>query len=520
MAEVKVNIGASVTGFQRGIREAIEGLNHFREHAKEVGKEVAKSVGGKDLAQILVPATATAAVAAFGVALVEAARKGIEAFSEFEQLTLRLKYNLANPNLAKPIAEALEKGSGAAGTAAERTSAYTTLLQAGIQPGAEEGKEEVKDEPKTEEMEVGGKKIIVEIIPPQGQKSGPEIGAGKILDALDQWAAKNGETQSQMAETLRVIHDRGADAGDGMTRALVSFKGLDQALAPQLAAFQAKQQPEQAAAHLEAVEKEKEYRAKHKFGAIGGFETQTELNEYAKLHKEATTTAPAATAVDMVKAHAINFQDILKAIVAGAPKGAVQEEAGTFKGHVDNLMARFDELEKAIGAALAPDLEMLMSEITEALPGLTAQFIDVAVEIERDVIPILTAFGKALGDAVNLLTRNQKKGGAEDVTWVSALQARGSIDVAGHYAYGHQEGETEEGDKDDRTKELNVEKDLWDKINYDALKFFHMTNPETMNLQRNVETHNTFHGMNPDGTKSIVDAQNETTRTLKKIFGP
>jgi len=530
MAEVKVNIGANVTGFQRGLHEAIEGLNHFREHAKEVGSEVAKSIGGNDLSKMLGLAGAgglTAAVAAFGVTLVEAAKKGIEAFSEFEQLTLRLKYNLNDPKLAKPILENIEKSSGAAGSTPERAAAYTTLLQAGIQPGGEDSKEEVKaDEPKTEEIEIGGKKITVEIVPPQGQLSGPELGAGKILSALDQWAAKNGESQSQMAETLRMIHDRGGDAGEGMTKALVSFKGLDQALAPQLAAYQAKQQPELAAAHLEALEKQTEYRAKHKFGKIGGFETQTELNEYTKLHKEATTTAPAATAVDMVKAHAINFQDILKAIVEGAPKGAVEEEKGTFKGHVDELAARFDELEKAIGAALAPDLEMLMSEVTSALPSLTDAIIPVATEIEKDVIPILQAFGGAIGAAIEQLKSFAEKQGEKDVEFVSRLQARGSLDVAGKYVYWHQPGETSEGDKNPITSSANFVKDMYDVDHLNLLKGLGMTAPDAMRTQNVVESHNTFAGLNADGSKPVIeaikestDAHKETTRVLRSVFG-
>ncbi len=107
----------------------------------------------------------------------------------------------------------------------------------------------------------------------------------------------------------------------------------------------------------------------------------------------------------------------------------------------DELSARFDELYKAIGAALAPDLEKLMEEFTAQLPRLTAAIEPVALELERDIVPALKAFAEALGGAARLLTGNQKKAGAGDVNFLSGLQSRGSLDVGGKYLDGHQPGQ-------------------------------------------------------------------------------
>ncbi len=287
-AELSINIGP----FQKGLHQATEGVREFSKKTAEAGKDIAKELAGNDLSKLLGLAGATAAVSAFGLALVEAGKKGIEAFRDFEKVQLRIQQNLKDRSLGAGLTANIEETSGAAGSFAERGNAAAILLEAGIQPGRD-------IESSKEKPGIGGVPGATQdasgliTLPTQEKTKALDSGTQTILHALDEWSKRNGDTQSQMAETLRMMHAGGADSGEGMTRALRSFKGLDIALQP----------------FVDAANR----------GHAG---------EQGYVPK---------TAADLLKSKQLNFQDILGAIVKSAPKDAVSEYAKTFQGHVRRI---------------------------------------------------------------------------------------------------------------------------------------------------------------------------------------
>lgn len=327
-AEVAANIGP----FERSLKQATEKAREFASQTKDAGKDVLKELTGLNLDKTLGLGLAGAA-AAFGLGLVEAVKKGMEAFSEFEQVSLRIKENLAHPEMANEITERIEKSSGAAGAFPERGTAYSILTGMGFKPEGhpEQTQEEINAANITAMQNLGkGGGALPSTTTAANQN------ADVMLKALDNWAIKNGETQDEMANTLRMLKAGGAEEGEGVTRALKSFKGLDQALQPNLENF-----------------------------------------------RKLSGTVD-ATLQDMAKAHALNFGQISTAIVAGAGHG-VEDKSHTWEGIMENLSARFTELYHAIGAALAPDLEKYAQQFTDAMPSI----IDAVTAFAESAVPEL-----------------------------------------------------------------------------------------------------------------------------------
>jgi hypothetical protein len=163
-------------------------------------------------------------------------------------------------------------------------------------------------------------------------------------------------------------------------------------------------------------------------------------------------------------------------------------------------------------------MKQFLDDVIANLPAFTKELTSVAAVLEGAAIPALEAFGGAVRAATDFLTKNQTKGGGEDVDYISMLQKRGSVDIAGEYQYGHQAGDERPGESYAK-RQINWFKDAADELQYTSMRAFHMTVPATMQLQSGVEGRNAQMGLSADG-KEIVSAVKEVVNALRDKNSP
>src|SRR5260221_1681102 len=100
--------------------------------AKEAIADIAKETGGGKLATMLGFAGGTAAVTAFGAAVVETMKGGIEEAGKFQTQAFEMGYALNNMDLGTEMTEWAEKTASSVGTAEDRIHALQSLMQSGF----------------------------------------------------------------------------------------------------------------------------------------------------------------------------------------------------------------------------------------------------------------------------------------------------------------------------------------------------------------------------------------------------
>jgi hypothetical protein len=135
MAKLEAVLDANITPFQRALDKATEKAREFGEGTADVGKDLFKSLSGLDLSKLLGIGAATYAAGKLGEALIDAAKEGYKAFSEYQDAVLRFKFTLpTRPGegafAAGRAAETAEIARGGIFGEKEMQAAALALLQA------------------------------------------------------------------------------------------------------------------------------------------------------------------------------------------------------------------------------------------------------------------------------------------------------------------------------------------------------------------------------------------------------
>ena len=184
MARLETEVTANIGPFEKALKTATEKAREFAEKAKDVTADIGKETGGGGLVKMLGLAGGAAAATAFGTAIVETVKRGLDAFSEMEQRTIRLKANFGEAG--KELDEWAEKMETAG---ISRESIERTLVS----------------------LKEGGFDL-------ETNKS--------LTQALMAEQIKTGTPMEEMGEAMRKAAAGGLDAGEGVNRLIKGFPSL------------------------------------------------------------------------------------------------------------------------------------------------------------------------------------------------------------------------------------------------------------------------------------------------------
>jgi hypothetical protein len=382
-AKLTGEVALDIAPFEKSIRQATEKAREFANKVAETGSDVAKGFTGIDLAGALKIGVVAYAVEQLAEKIKDIASESLKAFGEHESEVLSLKLNIKGAT--DEIAEGMIKTLEAMAGVGGTTAQLVSAFRS------------------LKEAGLGDSQAIA-----------------TIKDLQNEYI-KTGVTVDDYAESLRKAQAGGADQGEGLQRLLKSMPDL----APMIQA----KIDDARNSYLQSI------------GHGPGFAI-TALKPEQQAHLDLIPKTPEA----YVKEHGLNFAELLKGIHEHAPEGATDEAAATLEGKQKILAAKVEELSVTIGAALAPAMKQFLDDVIANLPAFTKELTSVAAVLEGAAIPALEAFGGAVRAATDFLTKNQTKGGGEDVDYISMLQKRGSVDIAGEYQYGHQAGDERPGE--------------------------------------------------------------------------
>ncbi len=333
-------LGLTTTQFESALNKAKgEAANFGKEvalHAKEAREQladVAKETGGGKFASMLGLAGTGVAATAFGVAVVEAMKGGLEAFGHFETKVLELKANLKDPSIAKEVTEWVESISGAGGKFDDLFGGMRSLLESGL--GLEESK--------------------------------------TLLTSFAAEAIKTGASVTELAEAFRKARAGGLDAGEGASRLLKSIPDLAPMIQPLIDQEAAK------------------FRRTHTTyqGDAGTWKmSEADQAEYEKLKSQ--------TPADYVKGKQLTTQNLEDLLNKNAPRGLIEEKKKTVEGAEAEFHQKMDVMMKNLGEALAPSFKQIMADLMTEMPKLTPLLIDFGHEVARAATWIIDHLAPAM----------------------------------------------------------------------------------------------------------------------------
>jgi hypothetical protein len=186
MARIEAEVTADIKPFERALRAAATQAREFAEKTKDVGKDVFKEAGAGKMFNMSGMSGATVAATAFGAAIIETAKEGLDAYGHLQTKVLELTANLKDPEVAEKMREFLKTLAIGAEDTDHLQAAFISLNESGL--GIEE--------------------------------------SGKLLQDLQAWALRSGEAVDGLAEAFRRASAGGLDAGEGASRLLKSIAGL------------------------------------------------------------------------------------------------------------------------------------------------------------------------------------------------------------------------------------------------------------------------------------------------------
>lgn len=368
-AKIEAELSANIAPFRRELEKATEKLREFGAKAKEIGTDILKETGGHDMAKMLGLGGATVAITAFGVALVEAVHKGLEAYGEFEQRVLKTELNVPGitHEQATERTEADDKLAGAPGTAADIGAAKTQLREAGLAESQTESQ-------KAETPSIGGVSGAhmegnITVLPAVTKALEQMHTVDSVWKDLANYQVKSGVNQVEAAAAVRKILERSGDTSENLSRLFSVLPGLGKEI-------QTRQQAD-----------------KDKFLASLSVQERSHPSaatseQWQKMEKQSPS--------DYYKEKGGGPNELLEMIHKLTKGDEVEKYSHTLQGVMADVAARFELLNTAIGAALAPDLEKMMHEFAGALPEMTT---DIG-EIAKSVLP---AFHDGLTNCTKLL---------------------------------------------------------------------------------------------------------------------
>lgn len=379
MAKLEVEIASNIGPFERALAKATAKAREFGTQVKEVGTDILKETAGHDLSHMMGVAGAAAAVTAFGVALVEAVHKGLEAYGEFEQRVLKTELNV--PGITHEEAtektEADDKLAGAPGSAAEISSAKLQLREAGLPEGETEAK-------KAETPSIGGVSGAhmegnITVLPAVTKAVEQMHTVDSVWQDLANYQIKSGVSQVAAAESIRKLIERSGDTGENMARVITQLPDLDKEIRKRM-----------------EVDKQKF------LGSLSSEQRKdpTEVKKWQDMEKQ--------TPAEYMKEKGGGTNELLN-LVHGLTQGnEVEKYSHTLQGVMADVAAKFEQLNTAIGGALAADFEKYAHEFADALPTMTADITDIA----KSVLP---AFHDGLASCTKLLDDLYQKFSPEKV---------------------------------------------------------------------------------------------------------
>ena len=308
MAHLKAEVDANITPFQKKLKEASE---KAREFAKEAGKtlnDVGKETGMGGLTKMLGLAGGTVAVTAFGVALVEAIKGGLEEAGKFETQVFEMGTALKDMDLGKEMTEWAEKTDSSVGTATERIQAMKSLLQSGLDA----------DQAKAQ------------------------------FQSFADMVAGAGGNIAEMAEGFRHMSvGQGEEKTSGMQRLMKGSGAMEEVVRDDKAAYE-----RQLKEHLSGIPR---------IMATSGQVEEEEAN-LKRVHGMSLT--------DYVKEF-IKPEDMKGMMSNTRYTGSAAKKGDTYEGKLAQLQQQLAEAQRKFGEELLPSAKKVLDEIIKAMPDVT-----------------------------------------------------------------------------------------------------------------------------------------------------
>jgi hypothetical protein len=305
MAKLEAEVTANIGPFEKALSQAAQKAKEFAAQTKDVGKDIFKETAGGGAFKMVGLGGAAAAATAFGVAVVEASKEGLQAFGKMEQQVLQLKYNLKDPSVAREVHDWIKQIALGTDDVDKLQAAFVSLSESGL--GLEESKQMLQD-----------------------------------LQAV---ALKSGSSVDELAEAFRRAKEGGLDAGEGASRLLKALPGLSR-----------------------EIEKQKTSVSETVRSDVGRWDPAAGVYEHMHKAEEEADKILAMTPADFLKSGYFKTANLEQAIHAMAPRGMVAEERQTLEGTQGALDKVIDELKESLGEGLAPAVKQITNALTENLP--------------------------------------------------------------------------------------------------------------------------------------------------------
>jgi hypothetical protein len=318
MAKLEAVLDANITPFQKALDKAAEKAREFGEGTADVGKDLFKSLSGLDLSKLLGIGAATYAATKFGEALVDAAKEGYRAFSEYQDAVLRFKFTLPT----RP-----GEGAFAGGRAAETAE----IAKGGIFP----------------EKEMQAAALALLQASDELRKSPEKLAA--MMESFKSLAIKTGGSPAEIAESYRRLVVGIKEEGSAAVGKF--FKGT-----PGLEEETEKLRDAHAQAYL------------HAQGLRDSSEASTgQLAEYRRLQREPISEF--MTEESKRKGATAVLEEIKGILERSAPKGIAAEAEAA---HPEKMLAAvWEQANQAFGKELKPAIDDFVKVIMDHMPAIT-----------------------------------------------------------------------------------------------------------------------------------------------------
>lgn len=314
--EIEAKIGANSAEFQQKLKAASAETREFARSVKEnmsQAKDVFGELGGAAGLGKFTSALASGslAAAAFGAAIIEACKGGMEAYSKLQESAFKFGEILHDPAKGQEIAKSIEEMPGHMGNKEDMNQAMISLLDtfSNLPDAADRAMVKLKE--------------------------------------FQNASAKGAGSMAEMAEQYRRFNAAGPDASAGGSKLLKSMKEL----APMIDAEKKKEE--------EALQRDVNY-----------FGSRNRPEEVAKI-----AALKAESNVDFVKTLTPKKLDEMMAAEygSGGPSGsAAEDRKNTPKGQQEDIGAIKEQLLSAFGEGYAEPLKKVLDELITELPTLTS----------------------------------------------------------------------------------------------------------------------------------------------------
>jgi hypothetical protein len=348
MAKLEAVLDVDTSPFQKKLAQAAEKAREFGKGTAEVGNDLVKTLSGFDIGKILGIGGATYAATKLGDALVDAAKKGLEAFEAYERAVLRFKYVL-------PI------GPGGGAAAGGRAEEIATMA------GAKSGLYSAEQMRSAALYLAEASKEL---------RESPEK-LNDMLDTLKAFALKTASTPEQIAEAYRrLVVGIKEEGGMAVGRFFKSTPGMEA-----------------------EVEKLRDAHAEAYLHAQGlGDASQASAAQASEYHRLQTQSVSDFMSEETSRKGATAVLEEIKGILErSAPKGIITEMEAAEPGAM--LAKAWRGIEKSFGEELKPAIDGFVKMLMEHMPaiGKMMEGIGIALNVAIEgITPILSNLGKVV----------------------------------------------------------------------------------------------------------------------------